>query len=177
MPHMTTRYLLPLVLLTSVCHAADAPKLDTNGDPLPPGAVARLGTIRLRTESESVVSVDGKIIATSGADSSIRLWDAASGSELRRIGWAPVPRRPRPSLPMARPWHLAAAVCLFAFGTSPKARSCAAVRPRRGRSPPCNSRPIAGSCWAPAMMKPSTSGKWPPARSSGTSSISTACSG
>ena len=88
---MTTRYLLPLVLLTSVCHAADAPKLDTNGDPLPPGAVARLGTIRLRTESESVVSVDGKIIATSGADSSIRLWDAASGSELRRIGWGAGP--------------------------------------------------------------------------------------
>src|SRR5215831_9485829 len=60
-------------------------RTDFYGDPLPEGAIARCGTIRLR-HSEHVHAIafspDGKLMATGGGDSVIRLWDAASG-ELR----------------------------------------------------------------------------------------------
>jgi WD40 repeat protein len=69
---------------------ADRPaRTDRFGDPLPPGAVARLGTARLRQGepvTALVFSSDGKILASGGRDEGIvRLWDAASGRELRRF--------------------------------------------------------------------------------------------
>src|SRR5579864_3202488 len=65
---------------------------DSSGDPLPRGALERLGTARLRHGSggsvAAIFSPDSKVLAT-GADeensSSIRLWDAATGREVRRI--------------------------------------------------------------------------------------------
>jgi WD40 repeat protein len=60
-------------------HAREEPGGDRRGDSLPPGAVARLGTRRLRHENvESIaVSRDGKVIASSSQ--TLRVWDAASG--------------------------------------------------------------------------------------------------
>ena len=66
---------------------ADAPApADPYGDPLPPGAAARLGTTRLRHNCVSLAwAPDGKTFATAGADGTVRVWDAASGKEVRQL--------------------------------------------------------------------------------------------
>jgi RNA polymerase sigma factor (sigma-70 family) len=63
--------------------------VDAHGDPLPEGAVARLGTMRFRHIGD-VISVayspDGKVIASGQRNEGpIILWDAATGKELRRL--------------------------------------------------------------------------------------------
>jgi WD40 repeat protein len=68
---------------------ADAKEaLDAQGDPLPAGALARLGTVRFRHCGDIDVlalSADGKVLATGAGDNVIRLWDAATGKPLRRF--------------------------------------------------------------------------------------------
>ena len=73
---------------------ADIPKpvpatgKDLNGDPLPEGAVARLGTIRFRQPPVQLIALsrDGKMLATTcEADHFIRLWNVEDGREIRRI--------------------------------------------------------------------------------------------
>src|SRR5579859_7077552 len=61
------------------------------GEPLPPGAVARLGTTRLRHPGLCAVAFapDGKTLATAGTDRRLRVWDGTTGHLLRE---APVPR-------------------------------------------------------------------------------------
>jgi RNA polymerase sigma factor (sigma-70 family) len=70
---------------------ADRPaaKIDLHGDPLPPGATARLGTIRWRHGTRAgalAFAAGGKEIVTAGPDGLARVWDAATGRELRRFG-------------------------------------------------------------------------------------------
>jgi WD40 repeat protein len=58
---------------------------DVNGDPLPEGARARLGMLRLRHRSEGrclAFAADGKTLATSHGNT-VRLWRAPAGKELR----------------------------------------------------------------------------------------------
>jgi RNA polymerase sigma factor (sigma-70 family) len=76
---------------------ADEPKaarVDRYGDPLPDGAVARLGTVRwrhLRFAMRPVFSPDGKVLASVCWDTLI-LWDATTGKELRRLPTGPLVR-------------------------------------------------------------------------------------
>src|SRR5262249_7677234 len=59
---------------------------DRYGDPLPPGAVARLGTVRFRGEARYVAfAADGKAIAGAGGYGIAYLWDAITGKELHRL--------------------------------------------------------------------------------------------
>src|SRR6476619_2491922 len=56
--------------------------IDCFGDPLPAGAMLRLGTTRLRQgdDAEGVAfSPDGRILASAGMDESINFWDTATG--------------------------------------------------------------------------------------------------
>jgi WD40 repeat protein len=73
------------------------PKTDLYGDPLPPGAVARFGTVRFRhggPVQAVAYSADGKTLISAGTmgDSyGICIWDASTGKELRRCQ---IPRAP-----------------------------------------------------------------------------------
>ncbi len=62
-------------------------RVDGHGDPLPAGAIARLGTLRFRHGGNIVLvtfTPDGKRLVTQGSDG-VRLWDAATGKELRHL--------------------------------------------------------------------------------------------
>jgi WD40 repeat protein len=61
-----------------------AKRLDRYGDPLPQGAVARLGTLRLRRSSASAFTPDGKAVVTHGYDE-LRVWELGTGKELKRF--------------------------------------------------------------------------------------------
>ncbi|MDB5306833.1 MAG: hypothetical protein JWO38_1035 [Gemmataceae bacterium] len=70
----------------SVTAEASGPRLDTFGDPLPPGAVARLGTRRFVEKGRDfALSPDGKMIAVS--DSNLTLLDSVTGQVLRHQKW------------------------------------------------------------------------------------------
>jgi RNA polymerase sigma factor (sigma-70 family) len=64
---------------------------DAIGDPLPTGAVSRLGNLRWQhgtTVRYLAYLGDGKEMLTVGQDSVIRIWDAATGKEVRKFGKA-----------------------------------------------------------------------------------------
>jgi WD40 repeat protein len=87
---MLRRYPLALVLgllLAATGAAADEPRRDAHGDPLPDEALQRLGTARFRTDGARVaaLSPDGKRIAAASLNSVIML-DAESGKEVDRFG-------------------------------------------------------------------------------------------
>lgn len=69
-----------------------APVKDALGDPLPPGAVARLGTVRWRHAGPVqfvALSPGGKAVVTAANDRFVRVWDFATGKELQRFGPGP----------------------------------------------------------------------------------------
>ncbi|HEY7154906.1 MAG TPA: WD40 repeat domain-containing protein [Gemmataceae bacterium] len=64
------------------------PRLDWHGDPLPEGAIARLGTVRMRHAhpiSGAVFSRDGKSIIASDISSGVHVRDVAEGKEVWRF--------------------------------------------------------------------------------------------
>src|SRR5262249_49114830 len=63
-------------------------RTDRFGDPLPPGALARMGTERLRHPSPLhalAFSPEGAILIAADEDQPIRLWDRETGKEIRRL--------------------------------------------------------------------------------------------
>lgn len=88
------RIALALLLLALPVRAADEPARDAEGYPLPKGAVARLGSMRLQHEKPVNVAVfthDGKQIVSAGKDGFVRVWDATTGKAvaawpLARVG-------------------------------------------------------------------------------------------
>ena len=86
------RLALLLCLLLVRCTAARGEAMpgrsDRYGDPLPEGAFARCGTVRLRHWGDIrcvAMSTDGKALASGGSDRTIRIWDTATGRQLRLI--------------------------------------------------------------------------------------------
>jgi WD40 repeat protein len=79
----------PCALLLGCLHAAapPAPRADLYGDPLPAGAVARLGSVRLRHAglSDYVCLPDSKTVVTAGSDRVLRHWDLATGRQRREV--------------------------------------------------------------------------------------------
>jgi WD40 repeat protein len=60
---------------------------DLYGDPLPKGALTRLGTVRFRADSLLAMawSPDSKMLASGGIMTEIRLWDVTTGKEAGRF--------------------------------------------------------------------------------------------
>ncbi len=68
--------------------AREQTRIDLHGDPLPEGAVARLGTVRLRHTGMFGFAAlpDSKTVLTAGSDLKARVWDLASGKQVRAMG-------------------------------------------------------------------------------------------
>src|SRR5439155_19519556 len=72
------------------------PRTDLYGDPLPEGAVARLGSIQLRHPglSDFAFLDGGKTVLTVGTDRVLRFWDVATGKQVHAVklqtatGWS-----------------------------------------------------------------------------------------
>src|SRR5437870_5077098 len=85
------RVCLPLgvafVLFAGTAACGQGPRTDFHGDPLPPSAVARLGTMRLRHSDpdDLTFSKSGKrLYSFSKEDSVLCVWDALSGKLVER---------------------------------------------------------------------------------------------
>jgi WD40 repeat protein/beta-lactamase regulating signal transducer with metallopeptidase domain len=81
------------------------PGTDQYGDPLPDGALARMGTVRLRHGDmvrHLVFSPDGRLVGSWGEDQAFCVWEAASGRLLHRHQFAQQGLR-RLVLPCGRP--------------------------------------------------------------------------
>ena len=85
LPALLTLAALLMAPLLSL-DAQNPPAIDRHGDPLPPGAIARLGTVRFRAPAASIAySNDGRFLAVGGSDNQIHLLDPATGKEIRRF--------------------------------------------------------------------------------------------
>jgi RNA polymerase sigma factor (sigma-70 family) len=122
--------------LTAVSHPADSPPTDRSrepgkgraaaaavdalGDPLPTGAIARLGTARLRHGDGvfyAAYTPDGKGLLTAGLDQVISLWEQPSGKEIHRFGFESRKEAQTPETPLR-----------FSVALSPDGKVVAAAR-------------------------------------------------
>jgi WD40 repeat protein len=82
-----TRLAAMVLLLAAPVFADEKPpaRVDQFGDPLPEGAVARLGTVRFRMLGSCLAfSFDGKFVVTGNYDRTASMWDL-EGREVRRF--------------------------------------------------------------------------------------------
>jgi WD40 repeat protein len=114
MPTALTAVLLSLGMAACVTEAVRAqrtPARDRYGDPLPDGALARLGTLRWRHGGVTgfvAFLPDGKSILSASDDQVFHLWDYPSGKKLRQFG----PGTRKPSRFTRRPLELSYATGL-----------------------------------------------------------------
>ena len=107
-------------ILAADIQAEPPAKVDAFGDPLPPGAIARLGTVRWRhADGASFVAFlpDGKTLLSAGGDATVRIWDVATGKELRRFSAVGAPAG-GVGMPQVR--GIAFAVLVDEFDSSPR---------------------------------------------------------
>jgi WD40 repeat protein len=71
--------------VSSPAFGADTPKVDRSGDSLPPGAVARLGTLRWRSSASILFAayLNDKRLLTVNQDQLVQVWDESTGCVLR----------------------------------------------------------------------------------------------
>ncbi|MBI1916041.1 MAG: hypothetical protein HYS12_15100 [Planctomycetes bacterium] len=80
--------LIPGLAATADEKSPGPQRLDRYGDPLPSGAVARLGTVRLLGGNgicDMVFSPDGKLLASGSVSGPLYLWDGSTGREVRQL--------------------------------------------------------------------------------------------
>jgi WD40 repeat protein len=88
---MSPRLAVFALLLTATAAPAVGPppkRVDRYGDPLPQGAVARLGTVRFRggRASHLAYTPDGKSVVVGSRDGIIHVFDPKTGRSLRTFG-------------------------------------------------------------------------------------------
>src|SRR5687767_11074198 len=91
-PALLLGFLALGLLLPCSCRAQEPARNDLFGDPLPAGAISRMGTIRFHQGylvQSLAWSPDGKIIASGsfGIPRQVVLWDAATGLKQRTLEW------------------------------------------------------------------------------------------
>src|SRR5262245_26393608 len=77
-----------LQVALAVAAFAPAPKGPVFEDPLPPGAVGRLGSARYRQPTAGAIEFtrDGKQLISGGPEGCVLVWDWRTGKEVRRFG-------------------------------------------------------------------------------------------
>ncbi len=84
-------YALAAATLLVNAAQSEPPAKDLQGDPLPSGAVARLGTLSWRHDAVVAFAAflpDGKSVVTVSNDGAVRVWEFPSGKEIRRVAAA-----------------------------------------------------------------------------------------
>jgi WD40 repeat protein len=77
-----------LLLPASALAGPPRPRTDLHGRPLPPGAIARIGSTHLRHPLGApclAFAPDGKRLASLARDGTLRVWDVATGKELQQL--------------------------------------------------------------------------------------------
>jgi RNA polymerase sigma factor (sigma-70 family) len=87
------------LLLKAAPQAVEQPPPDVGsqraeiaGERLPGGVLARMGSAQLRHGDAvffAAYTPDGRALLTAGKDHTVRLWDLATGKEIRRFDWGP----------------------------------------------------------------------------------------
>src|SRR5436190_16997142 len=107
---------LVLVLTSPIPTTAQEPRKDQYGDPLPPGAIARIGTVRLRSGSDIdrvALSPDAKLLVTTTEYRPLEVWDGRTGQLLRTIPM--VQYKAEPEFPGDRDRMISEEVAAMAF--------------------------------------------------------------